>query len=441
MPEGADTPVKSVTIVEPAAEAQPPAPAHPSSAPPSVNVFDFLVPSDSPHASKTNLAAGNQANQAKKMERYDPKLAGSSVSIIESSAVVKDDPEYEKRGFSYGSGTIPATQKRERPKVEYVTPSAKDLLQDLEASHDRNHSNTGKSTDKKRKRHNVEDLDLTSTRQRSHDSDAIMSDAPPAPSFSTGLTGGLNRLLSKSDKSRHDDDHDMDDPPSPIKRSRPTSTYHVEKGRTSSRPSSIAPSGGPPSSALVRVKARRSSSEDRPRKHHRSYHSDAPSTSQNPDDTHKPHGDSHRQSLPSTTSSHHTTTEVHRPGRHRSHSRSTSTARGTKALEYKPHRRSLSDIDSSNEASTSTQPRSNKQALVLYRSRAELFASFVTKGPDSEAGCSVNKALKRYHRERAALRGREGQHTGREEKGEEERELWKEVRLRRNERGEIVLFF
>ena len=55
----------------------------------------------------------------------------------------------------------------------------------------------------------------------------------------------------------------------------------------------------------------------------------------------------------------------------------------------------------------------------------------MTKGPESESGCSVNKALKRYHRER-------GEKVG-AEKQVEEKELWKSLRLRRNERGEVVV--
>ena len=71
--------------------------------------------------------------------------------------------------------------------------------------------------------------------------------------------------------------------------------------------------------------------------------------------------------------------------------------------------------------------------VVVFKPRADAFLSFVKKGPESERGCSVNKALKRYHREREAA-GSGGA------KSKEEKELWKDLRLRRNERGEIVLF-
>ncbi|KAF7560678.1 hypothetical protein G7046_g3465 [Stylonectria norvegica] len=71
--------------------------------------------------------------------------------------------------------------------------------------------------------------------------------------------------------------------------------------------------------------------------------------------------------------------------------------------------------------------------LVLFKPRADVFLSFVNKGPESERGCSMNKALKRFHRERQAT----GSNMG---KSMEEKELWRSLRLRQNDRGEIVLF-
>jgi cell growth-regulating nucleolar protein len=73
-------------------------------------------------------------------------------------------------------------------------------------------------------------------------------------------------------------------------------------------------------------------------------------------------------------------------------------------------------------------------AMVLYKPRAEQFLSFVDKGPESEKGISLHKALKRYHRERSDS----GQSTL--SKPSEEKELWRSLRLRKNDRGEIVLF-
>ena len=130
-------------------------------------------------------------------------------------------------------------------------------------------------------------------------------------------------------------------------------------------------------SALVRIRkgtsSRRTSDESRPRKHHRSHH-------------HNADADDHPE----------------RP------------KRKLKTIQY--HQQQEDDA----------------QQMVVYRTRAELFLSFITKGPESETGYSMNKALKRYHREREE----QGLGLG---KAEEEKQLWKSLRLRRNERGEVVL--
>lgn len=78
-----------------------------------------------------------------------------------------------------------------------------------------------------------------------------------------------------------------------------------------------------------------------------------------------------------------------------------------------------------------TEPGNNQ--VILFKPRADVFLSFVDKGPESEKGMSMNKVLKRFHREREAT----GSELG---KGKEEKELWRSLRLRQNERGEIVLF-
>ena len=71
--------------------------------------------------------------------------------------------------------------------------------------------------------------------------------------------------------------------------------------------------------------------------------------------------------------------------------------------------------------------------MILFAPPADLFLSMITKGPESERGCSVNKALKRFHRERNASGGSKS-------KNSEEKDLFRSLRMRRNDRGEIVLF-
>jgi cell growth-regulating nucleolar protein len=75
----------------------------------------------------------------------------------------------------------------------------------------------------------------------------------------------------------------------------------------------------------------------------------------------------------------------------------------------------------------------NANQMVIYKPRAELLLGYINKGPESERGVSMNKALKRYHRDRNAM----GVGLTR---AEEEKELWRSLRMKRNDRGEIVLF-
>jgi len=293
------------------------------------------------------------------------------------------DDSYDAKGYSYGEVPVPIIHP-----TAYETPAPKPRQNGL--NRDSYHEveiepRSQKSTDKKRKRQ-IEDLDLTQARRPSQELDEVMLDADAGPPvLHSGLTGGLNRLLSKS-KFPPSPDYSGSDgtepsPVSPVKR--PKQQITVEKrGRTSS--------------ALVRVrKIRRPSDESRPRKHHRSHKHDRHS-----DETHHSHAHAHVR------------THSERP------------KRALKTIEYPGHSHS----------NNTSQEDERQQQLVLYRTRAELFMSFVTKGPESDKGCSVHKALKRYHRER----GETGLGLG---KVEEEKELWREVRLRRNERGEVVVIF
>ena len=277
------------------------------------------------------------------------------------------DSAYERHGYTYGADPVPS--KAGQKQIEYKTPGPKQMetLYELDGAE-------RKSTDKKRKRHTVEELDLTGARPPSRQElDSIMVDAP-APVLHSGLTGGLNRLLTKptklppSPEYSNSSQQQEPSPPTVAKRSkRIITTNEGERIRKTA------------SGALVRVRkipaSRRASDEsNRPRKHQRS--------------SQDQHGEHHREN---------------------------SRKRHLKSIEYHPS----SHCD-------------REQQMVVYRTRAEHFLSFVNKGPESEHGCSMNKALKRYHREREE----KGHGLG---KYEEEKELWKSLRLKRNERGEIVV--
>ena len=340
-----------ITIVDPP---MPSAPSPPSAAPEfdmsgdPVNVFDFLVESATPNASRLELPAPEEMrmiedipeeNQNQELVRVRFDGAGESLTDL----------------VEYGSGPIPSYQTP-GPKYE----SRKKERKDREGT---------EKKDKKRKGLHVETYDL------SVKGDQIMTDAPPM--LHSGLTGGLKGLLSRPSVFPPSPDYSGGDheasPGSPLKKSKHSKR---ERGRgldgISNNIMSLITSNSHSHSS-------REHSEDRPRrkKHHRR-HSTSPE--------------------------------------HASKS-------SRKMIEYKPMEVVLEQAGD----------RGRDGEMVVFQPRAELLLSFINKGPESERGVSMNKALKRYHRERNA----EGVGLSR---AEEEKELWRSLRMKRNERGEIVLF-
>ncbi|UZP32328.1 hypothetical protein NXS19_000144 [Fusarium pseudograminearum] len=70
---------------------------------------------------------------------------------------------------------------------------------------------------------------------------------------------------------------------------------------------------------------------------------------------------------------------------------------------------------------------------LTNQERAELFMSLVTKGPESERGSSLSNIMKRFHRARKTP---DLDTT----KMVEAKQLWRDLRLRQNERGEVIVF-
>ena len=241
---------------------QAPSPPPNNSLPPGINAYDYLVKEDNnPHKLQTKASS------------------------------ISNDLHFQQHGYSYGDAPI------------YQTPGP-----------NKRDKSDGRS-EKKRKRNHIDDLDIPRDHQNAPDSEM-------RPQLHTGLTGGLDRLLS-----------------------RPVTELERQAGLEQS-----------PSSPTKRSK------KDSRRR-----------------------GSSSSQDVPKTNG---------------------------KAVGF---------VNSG----TSGQ-------LVQYRNPAELFLSFVTKGPESERGMSINKALKRYHRELGV-----GSDRGKEAS---DKEVWKDLRVRKNERGEIVLF-
>ncbi|KFY30390.1 hypothetical protein V494_08167 [Pseudogymnoascus sp. VKM F-4513 (FW-928)] len=232
--------------------------------------------------------------------------------------------------------------------------------------------NSVSKSDKKRKR-----LHVDTSADSSVDRDLEMTDAPPV--LHSGLTGGLQKMMAREGAFPPSPDYSGDNveasPGSPLKRSKrtkETKKHHNEGGFSTAIMQMIT---------TTRKTSRKSSKEHKERKERK-----------------------------------------HDEDRPRKQSRTKRRDADQKMIEYKS-------------ADASQDP---GQMVVFKPSEgsdelAGMLLGFVSKGPESERGVSMNKALKRYHRMRAS--------SGGNGKVAEEKELWKSLRMRKNDRGEIVLFF
>ncbi|KAI5866980.1 hypothetical protein GGS23DRAFT_552990 [Durotheca rogersii] len=201
--------------------------------------------------------------------------------------------------------------------------------------------------------------------------DQVMTDAPAV--LHSGLTGGLNRLMRPPQFPPSPDysggDARENSPVSPIKKTKHTKAPKPRESDTSLSGGLKAFLSG---ASKSKVSKKRRHSSDKEKKEKKSRH------------------------------------------HHRS-----SSEKAPKLIEYRAKSGDEKDGESGQ--------------MILYRPRSDLFLSLCNKGPESERGCSVNKALKKYHRERSSSGTSLGKVT-------EEKELWRSLRMRRNDRGEIVLF-
>lgn len=403
------------------------APPHAPSPPP-VNVFDFLVSSETPNASKVQLPAPDESRM---IEDTQPPAETFSQTNGHSQDYNSQE-QYAQNGFSYG--TVPVQPSFERyesytnfneSQEAFYTPAPKyeTRIPQEDAP------TTSKKSDKKRKRNHVEGLDMSLVKAQA-ERDAVMTDAPPV--LHSGLTGGLNRLLTRPEFPPSPDYSGGDwvdaSPLSPMKR---TKQVHIERERGRDRePKQRKSSGQTATKSSNRLSGawvrRRHSREDSTResRRHRSG-----SDEKNP---------SRRRRRSSSSLSDDARVRIVDPPRHKS----------LKAIEY-PRDRSMSVEPSNSNALVKRgehsvirrkAPNGNDDLPTSAKARSDLFTSFVTKGLESERGYSMNKVLKRYHRERVESWDR-GANWGGMSKAEEEKELWKSLRLKRNDRGEVVLFF
>ena len=293
--------------------------------------------------------------------------------------------------------------------TEFMTPAPK-------KKKDRSRKEQGQGSaaisEKKRKRR-TEDVDMDDA-DPVQGEDTPMMDAPSSvynnpgtPMVHSGITGGIDRML-RSPSVEGEEQHAehprrrYQEPVSPIKRSRRNDkdAHNHEGGTMKSRAERFvssmfggsvvsASSGDTQPKALVRTRRRSSSdAENRSKKS-----SKARSTSSSQVVSSDPNKTKRKSSAH---------TDGDRPSRRQ------------KQIEYRDG------------------PRAGDDA----RDMAGHIMSLVTKGPESSRGFSVNKILKRFHNSADYDNG-----LDREQRMEDEKELWRTLRLKRNERGEVVVFF
>ena len=455
-----------------------PPPAIPAQPVEPVNVFDYLVNEDTPNASRTSLGGSREPMTMKKgaptvftegkSQRASPRAG------YRNKEEQAHDKSYTDHGFSYGAEPVKplpyANPNGSLISLDFMTPSAKATRAKLDRRERPTHSrtNSGNTSDKKRKRGEIDE------QRYELEGDTIMPDAsygananadtPGLPH--SGLTGGLNRLLSQpspfppspeySDERDRVKEHDrnnrhsqkLEDPTSPLKRTRHSkddSGLGISiKGRAgkvrsiiggASVASALAVFTNPAAAqngnhnretALVKAQRRRGSSSDeghtrgreiqvRDRKKHK---------------VHRQHG--------STSARYERSAHLSRSKRRDSNGHESPDARRSKMKVIEYHKHDRDDTESDSEENDRRVRNGGTADMVVFgreenvRMRAESFLSVVKKGPESEKGYSINKALKRWHRDGGSGSGA---------KHEEEKELWRSLRLKRNERGEVVVFF
>ena len=319
-----------------------------------------------------------------------------------------DDASLAQTGVAYGNEPVRPSNER---FDSYTTPAPKSK----KSKKDKDVETTTKKSERKRKRSPAE-LDLSAVRAQ-EEKDIMMEDAPPM--LHSGLTGGLNRLLARPEFPPSPDDSGdfANSPLSPTKRAKQGTSKALMRAQREWEIQQQKEKKAEIKEERERQKGEKKEKKEKERGREKERKERKASTA-----LVKIRPKKRKDASPQIR-------------RRRQYSSSASPA---------PQERKPKAIEYSRSTSGSPAPDGNGQLVVRpeagelalpVSTRAGLFMSFINKGPESERGVSINKTLKRYHRERHERR------EDRLHKADEEKELWKDMRLKRNDRGEIVLFF
>jgi cell growth-regulating nucleolar protein len=354
------------------------------------NVFDFLI-ADGGESRRSLTPEDDDWDSEESDSDMHPEPTYPEPSYPEPPPYSEQDEfanvfQYQVPPSEFGADPVKPSW-HPAPEQAFTTPAPS-------KGHSRNMSMESNTGAKKRKRGHPEDLDLSKARTFPPNGDIIMTDVPPA--LHSGLTGGINRMMARPEFPPSPDYSGGDgadaSPQSPLKRSK---TAEKEKDKS-------------------KLRNEKKSSKDRTK--------DKKEKKEKSKDKEKEKEKEKKKRRESQAKKGGVWVQERRRPHKRSASPAKDAPRKQLAIEYNPSPAEAVD---------------NSSALIVHpgkeqslSTRAELFTALVLAGVESDRGWSINKALKRYHRECG----------DRVTKIAEEKELWKVLRLRRNDRGEIVLF-
>ncbi len=427
----------------------PHAPTPPSAVPNNRdNVFDYMVDEDQTNSPKIQFSRKSKEEMA--MKNGAPSVFSDSRASSRSGYRNNEErvhsQDYSENGFSYGTEPVNPRPYNDvnasYASLDIMTPSAKATKLRLEGKERPSvgHSRQNSGSEKKRKRGQTDQNGMENdTPMADVDGQLVTAENTPSVKHS-GLTGGLSKMMSEENeafpfpKSPPHNDRDRargrdrasrrtdkyEEPASPLKKSRssrddPGLGISI-KGRAVKALSMV---GGvllpaPPQDANTSKTRRRASSSDHDRNHDRGREGE------------KRERKKHKAHRHNGTAS----GNIRHERRRGSDASPEAQRRKLKAIEY----RKLSDSGTDSEDDKNKDP---SQMVVFgaeekQRRRCNSFLSNIP-GTDSEKGYSIHKALKRWHKQSDVKSSTS--------KVEEEQELWRGLRLRKNDRGEIVVSF
>ncbi|KIW83090.1 hypothetical protein Z517_02333 [Fonsecaea pedrosoi CBS 271.37] len=474
---------KSVSIVEPENEkALVPRPAyveddfdidappHVPTPPPAVpdsnrdSVFDYMV--DEGSQIGTPQISFTKDKEEMSMKQTAPSIFSSSRPSSQNGyhnaeEEERHSKEYEENGYTWGAAPVKPRggldMNNSTLSLEFMTPAAKETKSKLDKKErPRVHSRTNSGSEKKRKR-------ATDDQVHELEGDTLMADAVKADTpviVHSGLTGGLNRMMSQDESypfRRSPDPNDKrvvvqkerttrrslkpEDPTSPLKRTRHTKEDSNGlgisiKGRAVRALSMVGGALLPSQveSQMANTKTRRRASS-----------SDQGNSLSRIRDGEKRERKKHKVHRHNGTASANIRHEHRSRRRYSDESPSRSPGEGTtrklKAIEYHKHDESGSDTDSDpmhQHNNGAGRRKSTNGAMVVFGAEEKTkraCRSFLANAPglDSDKGYSIHKMLKRWHKHNDV--------RSNTSKIEEEQDLWRALRIKRNEKGEYVVFF